>query len=265
MGGIHVLKLIYNDTLLMLFLTVVAIDVIIYGIWFLVILLLIQVTNIFLKLSNSNFAFNIENKLLKLIDKLYFDVRIKYFKKFNFIGSILLTILTCLISIRFVYSTIHFIIFIISLKYNLDKDVNSYISLTLVLIGISYFPDKIVLFLQIVTNKFVNKFSVPLSKEIAKQSKEELILYKKLIICLRPKLWMYFISIGFTVLNSLEKISKVQILNYSLWLQIKPVVIEAVFTMLVVDRFVNIFKNERNKIKEEVKEITNTNKQSEIV
>ncbi|BCZ46957.1 hypothetical protein psyc5s11_30240 [Clostridium gelidum] len=189
---------------------------------------------------------------------------IKIYSKFQGLSTILITLSGCIISIELIYGIIHIVIYAVSEKINLGENACNYLSLTVFLMCIAYYPEKVVLMIQSCTLKIFRITLIKMS-ELIDDVNKSIIIYKKAVILLRPKLWMYFISIFMTVLNSLEKISGMKILNYSLWLQIKPIVIEAVFTMIVIDRFVNLFKSEYKKIKFEVKEISNTDRQSEII
>lgn len=188
-----------------------------------------------------NYAYIICHKIA-LIMKI--DMHILY--------SITITILISFSFVKSLYIVVYLIFKSIFYKSTLAKDVYAYLSLAFILITVSYFPDKVCLWMQYVICKFINKISHKRhDKKIISVYENELNISKKIIILLRPKLWIYLSSIFFTVISSLEKISNSVIITNPFWLQIKPIAFEAVFTMIVVDSFINLFISEYKKIRDE--------------
>lgn len=210
--------------------------------------------------SNTNYhKTDIKLKFLKIIytpfkftDIVMRKTKIKK-RNIDIFFSFLIAINTFLLSIRILYSLIYISISLMFLKFNLQKEVNSYLSLTLLLILVAYFPDKTGYWFQTGIIKIVNK---AMKKEMGKDYFKEINTSIKIIIFLRPKLWVYSISIFITVLNSLESISNKVVYSSPLWLQIKPIIFESVITMIVVDRFINLFKSEYKTLKDEAKRLT---------
>lgn len=259
----YIIKSIISDPLMRLFFAMIFIEIVALIIWICKSIVIILIVKILLKISKFHDDIGSKVKYYHLFDTITSFAGSKIYYKFNFILSVLITFVTCMISIRFVYQVIRFFINIVISGVNFSDDICSYLSLTLLLVCIAYYPEKIVFIIQNGVNRIGNRkpSKLCLSKEVNKYN-DDLEVYKKFVIFLRPKLWMYLISIFITIFNSLEKISSTPILNYPLWLQIKPIVFESVFSMIVIDTFINLFKTECRKIKEEAIEIVNSNKNS---
>ncbi|BCZ49310.1 hypothetical protein psyc5s11_53770 [Clostridium gelidum] len=185
----------------------------------------------------------------KSINTLNFNIEL------NHITSLLITCMICLYSVEVFYRWFYFGIHFLGSKFNLNADACAYLSLTLLLTAISYYPEKIFLSVLVGANRVFSKIRPKKNNTI------KLAFYRKIVILMRPKLWVYLISVFITIINSIERISNIEILSNQLWLQIKPVVIEAVLTMIVIDRFINLLKNEYTQIKNEVKEIKRESKE----
>ncbi|AFK85501.1 MULTISPECIES: hypothetical protein [Thermoanaerobacterium] len=245
-------------------------------------ILLINIIYIFINLLNYIWALikyqMLEIELKKIREKnitnnIYIDFIALVYKFFNFIYiflsrlikkskirfnidliySIISTIIIFLMSIKVLYGFVYLFIRIILIKITLVKDAYAYFTLTIVLTIVAYFPDKVGLWLQDSLYKFVIKFF----KKKTHVLEESLYTSKSIILFLRPKLWVYLISIFITVINSFELISNTTIFINNLWIQIKPIISESVISFIVIDRFINLFKNEYKKIKEEAPKLTN--------
>lgn len=253
----NILKASYLDPLISVMLLVFLLDIIVSILRWCKMLLILGTCKTILAVAEKQKNINIKAKAYVLFDKIHSFSGSYLYDKINFVSSIIITFIICIISIKFIYQSIHLVINIGTSNIGLSEEVCSYLSLTIFLVCISYYPEKVIFIIQYWINRILSrKFSS--SKEIDKIN-YELVIYKKIVILFRPKLWVYLFSIVATVFNSLEKISGNQILNYPLWLQVKPIIFEAIFSMIVVDRFINLFKSEREKIKEEAKELISVN------
>lgn len=165
-------------------------------------------------------------------------------KKLNML-TIVCDIFFCFVimyaSINLIYIILSCIFYLISNKFNLGKNVDSYLSLTCILCLIAYVPDK-VLFLY---NKIELKFKK--DEHFIKSKK-----LKQIMSITKSKLVLYGISIFITVINSIEKIGGKPIIDFDLWLQYKPVVFESVLTVIVIDRFIETLmkRNVKEKLDE---------------
>lgn len=211
--------------------------------------------------TGKNMRYKICLSLLKLVYKsldsiynLFYRLRHKIKVDTNLLCSLIFTITIFLQSIKLLYSIVYIFISVIFIKITLVKDAYAYFTLTIVLTIVAYFPDKVGLWVEISMNRFFKKIS---KKKIEGIPNKELDVSKSIIILLRPKLWVYFVSILFTIISSFEKISNKTIFSNHLWIQIKPIAFEAVISFIVIDRFVNLFKNEYKKINEEAKKLIN--------
>lgn len=127
-----------------------------------------------------------------------------------------------------------------------NRTVSAYIALSLCLTIISIYPQiiftiyktaskiifKIINLLSCITKLNLNNLS-----DIDQQLKNSSSKFK-------PKLFIYFISILITVFTTIEKLSDSPIISLKYWLQIKPVIFESVITMIVIDRFMNLLRQE---------------------
>ncbi|MBB6622381.1 hypothetical protein H7E67_02950 [Clostridium gasigenes] len=161
-------------------------------------------------------------------------------RKIENILSFLISFFTLLNLINFSYTLLKCILIMIFYSFNVSKNIVEYLNLTMIITLFTYFPQKFGLWIYYNINKLLKKLSANKSNIVFEKSIEEI---EKCILFLRPKLLVYFISMLFTILNSLEKISGSAIVTMEFWMQIKPIVIESVFTVIVIDRFVNQFRN----------------------
>ena len=184
--------------------------------------------------------FNDKYKLVKTI--LY---RLYSILKLKIVFSFVMTILTFLISIRVI-----FYMFYYPFSFLLNDKISSYLTLTIILTAVAYSPDKLGFFIyQFLTNN-INRLAKKKKVKI-EASQIELDRLKGIILFLRPKLWIYLMSIFITLINSMEKISSSRIIINQFWMQIKPIAFESVITMIVIDRFINLFRVEYKKIREQ--------------
>ncbi len=191
-------------------------------------------------------------KMLYLPFRFFVIIATKLKISMSYINKLLtsiITILTFYISCRALYD---FIYVMLNLIFGIPKHhLYAYISLSIILIAVSYFPDKSGLWMQHV---WVKLFKLFRKKDLSKNYENSIEQSKKFIILLRPKLWVYFVSIIITIMSSIEKISGAILISDDMWIQIKPVIFESVLTLIVIDRFIKAFCAEY-KIAREIKEV----------
>jgi hypothetical protein len=136
----------------------------------------------------------------------------------------------------FAFMSVYNFFYLITSLFSSNTNICSYIALTFTLILLSYFPDKMSLWSYYVCNylisKLIKKDSLRLAITLDTESRKDIILF------MNPRVWIYFISIFITAIDSIEKISNSIILNNTFWIQIKPSIFNAVVTTIVVDRFI---------------------------
>lgn len=204
-----------------------------------------------INLKSNKFEKLIGNKIINILEKIY--KRNKIFSMVRLVLMLMSTIDIFIVSIDFVYSTIHLLSILLLSIFKVDAKISAYISLTLTLCIMAYLPQKSgLLIFKIVNGIFSKVFKITRINEFEKI----MTFHNYVITMLSPKLWIYFISIFITVLNSLEKIMNTQLISIALWVDIRQVVVESVLTMIVIDRFLkmliseykNIIKNKENLI-----------------
>lgn len=200
---------------------------------------------------------NCESNLYKILGKCTF----RKYKNYNIIimkidnlSSYLISIGSIILGISLSYLTIKIIITLILYPFRLNNNLVEYLTLTLALTLLSYFPDKFTFWFYNILNKLFGKLR---HKDITMTYEQSFEKPDKLILILQPKLWMYLISIVFTLLNSFEKISGTILIEYQPWIKIKPIIFESVFTMLIIDRFVKQVKSDKDKISNHIKDYKN--------
>lgn len=208
------------------------------------------------KINNKvTFRFDMCLLLLKMIYKPYILLnklrkKLKIRIDMDLIYSIILTIVTFLATIRALYNLVYIFMKTIPIKITNANEVYSYLSLTIVLTMVAYFPDKTGLVIQNILNRLLAKIT-------RNKISDNPYISRNIIILLRPKLWVYMVSIFITIISSLEKISNTIIFTNGLWIQIKPIITESVVSLIVIDRFINLFKNHYKGISEEAKNLIN--------
>lgn len=197
-----------------------------------------------LNLEDKRIDDKLANKLRMMIYKFVFKKRNEkvLFKKVNAILSFVTCLVLFLNGITFTYNIIKIIPTILLSFINDRENIVTYLSLTATLTIVAYFPKNTGLWIYNMLDKWLNKF---INNKDANIYNYFLTETDVIILFLRPKVLVYFISILFTVLNSLEKISGKDFITLHSWTSIKPTVIEAVFTVIVIDRFINQYKAEK--------------------
>lgn len=205
-------------------------------------------------LKKENIQIYFEGRLYKKLCKSI----LKKNKKISSVSIIIKKLVTYLTSIGSMilgidlsYTLIKLIITVISYQLGPNEKLVEYLTLTLTLTLLSYFPDKLTFWFSRSISKLINK---GWSNYITMSFEQELGKSEKLILILQPKLWMYFISIVFTLLNSLEVISGTSFIEIKAWIEIKPIIFESVFTMLIIDSFVAQAKSDKDKIIKYIKD-----------
>lgn len=150
----------------------------------------------------------------------------------------------------FLYLFIELFIFIFSLlklllAYIIPEKVGIYLSFVITFIVYGYFPDKVGYYFL----KLVEKIEGGNRNGFSEG-------YRSLIRFLRPKLWLYFIAFVLTIVASVEKIIDLSLINYSIWIENKDYLFEAVVTFLAFDSFISLLESEYKKISSEVLSIT---------
>lgn len=197
--------------------------------------------------------FLLGNFILKRHNKKYIKIFLKintniknYDSKILYVTRRLKTILAILLS-AFLYINgaigsyyiIKLSMLIIFSYFNISNYIIQYTSLTITFTIFMYFPVKI--------GTWINKFlSNMVTKIFFRKSFIEyndlLNKIEKYIFKLKPRAWVYLVSVIFTLLGSIEKIYGSNIINFRFWIDIKSVVMESIFTVIVIDGFVNEIK-----------------------
>lgn len=137
------------------------------------------------------------------------------------------------------YYLLYFIFFII-FKVVFSKEISTFLALFGSLALGMYFPDKVGFTLLKILEIFTKyKFSN---------------IYIALIKFLRLKIWIYLFAFLITIISSIESING-SIITLSIWVNIKPYIMQAVVAFIAFDRFINIFKTQLPDIKKDVKNV----------
>jgi hypothetical protein len=161
-------------------------------------------------------------------------------------GMLILISLTIIMLCFFVY--LFFMIFVqiyTLLKFLLTLvvpvKVGIYLAFVITFIIYGYFPEKFGYYLLKVFEKIEGD-----NRNVFSEG------YKRVIRFLRPKLWLYCIAFALTVVASVEKIMDVSLVNYSIWVENKDYIFEAVVTFLAFDSFISLLQSQYEKITGEV-------------
>lgn len=183
-------------------------------------------------------------KIINILEKISYILLILQ----NFLFSFM-SILAFVCGMSLSYYAFKLVITLVLVSTNVDINIIKYLALTMTLVGAAYFPSNIGFWVFDCFNKISDKLFK------LKHNQHSIAEDKKIILFLRPRLWVYFISILITIFNSFEKVSSSTIISLQIWLQLKPIAIESVFSLIVIDRFLSQFKNEKKSILNELKNI----------
>ena len=147
--------------------------------------------------------------------------------------TILILAQAFLITINWVYSLTRFGL----LQIINSKLAATYLALVVSLIVLAYIPEKLGYYFLRLLERFMKNRVEYASKYI---------LIVKLI---RFKLWIYFISFGLLLVSSLELFTNRTLIERAIWSQFKPVVLQAVVTVIAFDRFLKLLYDEWSGLK----------------
>ncbi len=203
----------------------------------LLMIILLKIVLFFNKIFNNKSFFNqLFNFVIKAVDSIQ-KIQKKLVRPFYYsiyINGVYATYIVSEIFIR------------IPLTYfNINSNVITYLQTCSLLAFFLYFPNEFGLLLSKMLNKLLDSLFFNNSIEfnnINNFINKFFDEVKNAISFLKPRIYVYFLSFIFTLLASIEKISNSNLINFSQWIAIKPVIIESVLTIIVLDAFINEYK-----------------------